>query len=145
MMVSVVSSNPTGGNFIFFKMCTSMLILYKNDRNVRFVLFTKTSNDFVTEWTALISMKVFHTRNSFVFVVLCERTFRKLVNSDLEFRNYFQKKNQNSVHNIDLALNLLKKFVTFASLSCEWAVKPKFLADTFRAITVHMVPIRYYF
>ena len=40
-MVSVVSSNPTGGNF-FFK-DTSLLILYKNDRNVRFVLFTKTS------------------------------------------------------------------------------------------------------
>ena len=42
VMVSVVSSNPTGGNFIFKD--TSMLILYKNDRDVRFVLFTKTSN-----------------------------------------------------------------------------------------------------
>ena len=42
VMVSVVSSNPTGGNFIFLD--TSMLILYKNDRNARFVLFTKTSN-----------------------------------------------------------------------------------------------------
>ena len=42
VMVSVVSSNPTGGNFIFLD--TSMLILYKNDRNVRFVLFTKTWN-----------------------------------------------------------------------------------------------------
>ena len=40
VMVSVVSANPTGGKFIFL---TSMLILYKNDRNVRFVLFTKTS------------------------------------------------------------------------------------------------------
>ena len=38
VMVRVVSSNPAGGNFIFLK-----LILYKNDRNVRFVLFTKTS------------------------------------------------------------------------------------------------------
>ena len=37
-MVSVVSSSPTGGNFLY----TSMLILYKN---VRFVLFTKTSNE----------------------------------------------------------------------------------------------------
>ena len=42
VMVSVVSSNPTGDNFIFLN--TSMLILYKNDRKVRFVLFTKTSN-----------------------------------------------------------------------------------------------------
>ena len=41
VMVSVVSSNPTGGNFFFLD--TSMLILYKNARNVRFVLFTKTS------------------------------------------------------------------------------------------------------
>ena len=41
MMVSVVSSSPTGGNFIFENIL--MLILYKNDRNVRFVLFTKTS------------------------------------------------------------------------------------------------------
>ena len=39
VMVRVVSSNPTG----FFK-DTSMLITFKNDRNVRFVLFTKTSN-----------------------------------------------------------------------------------------------------
>ena len=39
VMISVVSSSPTGGNFIFFK----MLVLYKNYRNVRFVLFTKTS------------------------------------------------------------------------------------------------------
>ena len=44
VMVSVVSSSPTGGNFIFFKY-TLMLILYKNVRNVRFVLFTKTSID----------------------------------------------------------------------------------------------------
>ena len=42
VMVSVVSSIPTGGNFIFKD--TSMLILYKNVRNVRFVLFTKTSS-----------------------------------------------------------------------------------------------------
>ena len=42
VMVSVVSSNPTGGNFIFLD--TSKLILYRNDRNVRFVLFTKTSS-----------------------------------------------------------------------------------------------------
>ena len=33
--------NHAGGNFIFLR--TSMLILYKNDRKVRFVLFTKTS------------------------------------------------------------------------------------------------------
>ena len=47
--VSGVSSNPAGGNFIYFIFFkdTSMLILYKNDRNVRFVLSTKTSNDVV--------------------------------------------------------------------------------------------------
>ena len=36
-MVSVVSSNPTGDNFIFLRHL-------ENDRNVRFVLFTKTSS-----------------------------------------------------------------------------------------------------
>ena len=40
-MVNVVISGHTGGNLIFKD--TSMLILYKNDRNVRFVLFTKTT------------------------------------------------------------------------------------------------------
>ena len=39
MMVSIMISGPTGGNFFFLD--TSMLILYKNDRNVRFVLYTK--------------------------------------------------------------------------------------------------------
>ena len=37
VMVIVVSSNPTGGNFILLNI--SMLILYKNDRNVRFCVF----------------------------------------------------------------------------------------------------------
>ena len=36
-----MSSIPIGDNFIFEDI--SMVILYKNDRNVRFVLFTKTS------------------------------------------------------------------------------------------------------
>ena len=40
VMVSSVSSSPTEGNFIFKD--NSMLILLKNVRNVRFVLFTKT-------------------------------------------------------------------------------------------------------
>ena len=46
-MVSVVSSSPTGGNFIFLRHLDAYL--YKNDRNVRFVLFTKTSIVFVQE------------------------------------------------------------------------------------------------
>ena len=40
VMISVVNLSPAGDNFIFWD--TSMLILYKNVRNVRFVLFTKT-------------------------------------------------------------------------------------------------------
>ena len=43
VIISVVSSNPTGGNFNFLD--TSIVILYKNDRNVRFVLYTKTSSE----------------------------------------------------------------------------------------------------
>ena len=42
VMVSVVSSNPTGGNFIFLRHLNVNFV--QNDRNVRFVLFTKTSN-----------------------------------------------------------------------------------------------------
>ena len=42
VMVSVVSFSPTGGNFIFFY-DISMLILNKNDINVKFIIFTKTS------------------------------------------------------------------------------------------------------
>ena len=37
-MVAVVSSNPTGGSFIFYFLKPSMSILY---RNIRFVLKTK--------------------------------------------------------------------------------------------------------
>ena len=37
-MLSVVSSNPTGDNFIFYFLKTSVSILY---RNVKFVLITK--------------------------------------------------------------------------------------------------------
>ena len=41
VMVSVLSSSPTGGNFIFLRHLKANLAnLYKNDRNVRFVLFT---------------------------------------------------------------------------------------------------------
>ena len=44
-MVGVVSSILKGGNFIFADFGTpSMSILYKNARNVRFVLFRKNSS-----------------------------------------------------------------------------------------------------
>ena len=42
VMVSVVSSNPSGGNFIFLRHLDANFVK-KNARNVRFVLFTKTS------------------------------------------------------------------------------------------------------
>ena len=42
VMVSVLSSNPTGGNFIFLRPLNANFV--QNDRNVRFVLFTKTSS-----------------------------------------------------------------------------------------------------
>ena len=41
VMVSVVSSNPTGGNFNILRHLDANFV--QNDRNVRFVLLTKTS------------------------------------------------------------------------------------------------------
>ena len=49
-MVSVVSLSPTGATLVFKD--TSMLILYKNVRNARFVLFTKT----LSAWTTCCGM-----------------------------------------------------------------------------------------
>ena len=48
-MVGVVSSIPTGGNFVFcWNFEAPFSVLYKNTRNVRFVLFTKNLNGFFT-------------------------------------------------------------------------------------------------
>ena len=51
VMVSVISSNPTGD--------TSMLILYKNDRNVRFLLFTKTLTVAIVFQSIIINGPIF--------------------------------------------------------------------------------------
>ena len=45
-MVGVVSSIPTGGNFIFANFETPCTIVYNNARNVKFVLFRKNSIEF---------------------------------------------------------------------------------------------------
>ena len=55
VMVSVVSSNPTGGNFNFLRHFDANFV-QKSDRNARFVLFTKTSSE------------IFLKHNSFLFV-----------------------------------------------------------------------------
>ena len=47
VMVSVVSSNPTGGNFILLRHLDAKFV--QNDRNVKFVLFTKTSFNFLND------------------------------------------------------------------------------------------------
>ena len=60
-MIGVVSSISSGGNFIFAEFETpSMSILYKNARNVRFVLFRKNSNILAQNrmWSTLLVLSI---------------------------------------------------------------------------------------
>ena len=66
-MVSVVSSNPTGGNFIFLRHLDANFV--QNARNVRFVLFTKTSIDCLLQ-TQTITSRKFNYRFRFCLMAI---------------------------------------------------------------------------
>ena len=74
VMVSIVSSSARGGNFIFLD--TSMLILYKNVRNVRFMLFTKSSN--IVKPEHRFRRKTRLRSNSFSFIIILLATVRTI-------------------------------------------------------------------